>query len=185
MKTWFSLAALAVNATSFAQGCGGHAPPVQTAPQVSSDTPSTKAEAKTDPAWVACHSSFKPASNDQDVASDVAAMAKGCADATKMKKSGETLSGELREKMPPTTFPFGAQAGRCYRIYGISQTTMQDFDIMVVDSVGAVVAQDTTDDVSPVVLEDGKFCFKVSDAATIRASAGAGGGKFALEVWSD
>jgi hypothetical protein len=180
----FVFAALLSGAT-LVEACGGSGPHVQGPPPVAPDTPSTKAETKSDPSFAPCHQSFKPSSSDQDVASDVGAMAKGCADATKMTKSGDTLSGELREKMPPMTFPLGAQAGKCYRVYGISQTTMQDFDIMVVDSTGALVAQDTTDDVSPVVLEDGKFCFKVSDAATIRASAGAGGGKFALEVWSD
>jgi hypothetical protein len=70
-------------------------------------------------------------------------------------------------------------------VYGVSQSTMQDFDVTIVDSAGALVAQDTTDDVSPVIAEDGKVCYKAADTSTIRASAGAGAGTFALEVWSD
>ncbi len=169
--------------------CGGHAPPAATPAPPASDTsalaPSSKVETKSDAAFASCHSSFKPSSNDKDLVADVAAMAKGCADATKMKKVGDTLTGTLSEKAPPATFPLAAQSGKCYRVYGISQSTMQDFDLTVVDSTGAFVAQDTTDDVSPVILEDGKVCFKAADTSIIRASAGAGTGTFALEVWSD
>ena len=171
------------------EACGGGAKP-PAAPTPASLDPSTlpastKIETKSDPAFASCHNAYKPSSNDKDVASDVAAMAKGCADATKMKKVGDTLNGQLSEKGTPVTFPLSAQAGKCYRVYGMSQSTMQDFDLVIIDSANALVAQDTTDDVSPVIAEDGKVCFKVADASTIRASAGAGAGSFALEVWSD
>ena len=164
--------------------CGGGAgaepktPASDTAP---ADLPaSTKAETKTDPAFASCHNAFKPASNDQDVA----AMAKGCADTTKMKKAGDTRTGELTDKAP-VKLPLTVVAGKCYRVYGMSQSTMQDFDIAVIDSTGALVSQDTTDDVSPVIAEDGKVCFKTADTVTLRVSAGAGSGKFAIEVWAD
>jgi hypothetical protein len=178
-------------ATLFAliAACGGQAASAPAPRAVASDTasmpPSAKAETKTDPAYAACHNTYKPTSNDQDVAADLDAMAKGCADTTKMKKAGDTLTGDIREKAPPVSFPLSAQSGKCYRIFGMSQSTMQDFNIAIVDSSGALVSQDTTEDASPVVAEDGKVCFKVSDAATIRAAAGGGGGKFALQVWSD
>jgi hypothetical protein len=168
--------------------CGGapaaSAPPAAPAP--AADLPaSTKAETKSDPTYATCHNGFKPASNDQDIGHDLDAMVKGCADATKMRKVGETMAGELSEKKPPVTLPMSVQAGKCYRVYGMSQSTMQDFDVALIDSTGALVSEDTTDDVSPVISEDGKVCFKVSDSATLRASAGAGSGKFALQVWSD
>ena len=173
--------------------CGGHPPPPAAAPPAA--TPpvtanaglpaSNRAETRSDPTFVRCRAAFKPASDDADVAANVDAMAKGCADATKMKKLGSTLSGEAREKAAPVIFPIAVQAEKCYRIYGISQSSIQDFDIAWVDSVGALIAQDTTDDVSPVVAEDGKICFKVSDVTSIRASAAAGKGKFALQVWED
>lgn len=192
MNTWpfalhrvtFTLCAL----TGLA-ACGGGAKPAAAPSPASMDPstlpPSTKVETKSDPAFAACHNTFKPPSGDKDVASDVAAMAKGCADVTKMTKVGATLNGQLSDKGAPVTFPLTAQAGKCYRVYGISQSTMQDFDLVIVDSAGGLAAQDTTDDVSPVLVEDGKVCFKAADASTIRASAGAGAGSFALEVWSD
>jgi hypothetical protein len=192
MKTTFSsaLRLSTFSALVAVSACGGGKPAPAAAPaaaplDTSSLPPTAKAETKTDPALASCHNAYKPASVDKDVASDVAAMAKGCADATKMKKVGDTLSGKLGEKGTPVTFPLAAQAGKCYRVYGVSQSTMQDFDVTIVDSAGALVAQDTTDDVSPVIAEDGKVCYKAADTSTIRASAGAGAGTFALEVWSD
>ena len=114
----------------------------------------------------------------------MAAMAKGCADTTKMTKAGDTRTGELSDKAP-VKLPLSVVAGKCYRVYGMSQSSMQDFDTAVIDSAGALVSEDTTDDVSPVISEDGKVCFKTADMVTLRASAGAGSGKFAIEVWSD
>ena len=186
----FSCAAtLALLATAGLTACGGGskpaAAPAPAALDTSSLAPSAMVHTKRAGGLAGCKNTNKPTSNYQDVASDVAAMAKGCADATKMNKVGDTLKGTLSEKTGATTFPFSAQAGKCYRIYGISQSTMQDFDIVVIDSAKGLVAQDTTDDVSPVLNEDGKFCFKSADSCTIRASAGAGAGNFALEVWSD
>jgi hypothetical protein len=187
-STFAPLLAAAVLVSSLGAGCGGGGgaePKTAASETPPADLPaSTKAETKTDPAFASCHNAYKPASSDQDVAADVAAMAKGCADTTKMKKVGDTHTGELNDKTP-IKLPLGVLAGKCYRVYGMSQSTMQDFDIAVVDSAGALVSEDTTDDVSPVIAEDGKVCFKTADTITIRASAGAGGGKFAIEVWSD
>jgi hypothetical protein len=183
------LLSLGVALTASCSSCGGHPPPPAAAPPVtgpSSDLPaSNRAETRSDPALARCHAAFKPASHDADVAASVDALAAGCADATKMKKLGNTLSGEAREKGAPVIFPLAVQADRCYRLYGFSQSSMQDFDISWVDSVGALIAQDTTHDASPVVAGDGKVCFKVSDVTSLRASAAAGVGKFALQVWGD
>jgi hypothetical protein len=183
--------------TAFCGSCGRNSsPPAAATPVAASnadlpasiraDLPvSNRAETRSDPNFARCHAAFKPASPDADVAANVDAMAKGCADATKMKMLGNTLSGEARGKAAPVMFPLPVQADRCYRIYGVSQSSMQDFDITWVDSVGALIAQDTANDASPVVAKDGKICFKVSDVTTIRASAAAGTGKFALQVWGD
>ena len=189
MKRTFALSLSCVSLVVLAAACGGQsaaAPPASAAPAPGAALPpSTKAETKNDPAYASCHNAYKPTSNDQNVAADLDAMVKGCVEVTKMKVVGAALTGELSESKPPMTFPLGVQAGKCYRVYGMSQSTMQDFDIALIDSAGALVSEDTTDDVSPVVVEDGKVCFKVADAVTIRASAGAGTGKFALQVWSD
>jgi hypothetical protein len=187
--TTLSFSLFSLGACALVAGCGGGAKPAAApAPATldpSSLPASTKAETKTDPAFASCHNKYKPTSNDKDVASDLAAMAGGCAAATKMTKLGSTLTGQLSDKTGPLTFPMSAQAGKCYRVYGMAQSTMQDFDVVIIDSSNALVSEDTTDDVSPVIAEDGKVCFKATDSATIRASAGAGAGTFALEVWSD
>jgi hypothetical protein len=168
--------------TIFAACGGAKAPaPVAAAPTTPT-TPSTMTETRTDPAFAACHNTFK--AGDKDPAADVDAMAKGCADATKMTQLGATLTGEVTEGKT-VSFPFPAKAGKCYRVYAVTLSTMQDFDLALVDSAGNLVAADSTDDVSPVLVEDGKFCFKVADASTLRAIAGTGAGKFALEIWSD
>src|SRR5271165_4406260 len=103
----FALLALTIPAGLTA--CGGGSKPAA-APTAASLDPSslpasTKVETKNDPAFASCHNTFKPPSADKDVASDVATMAKGCADVTKMKKVGDTLSGQLSEKGAPVTFP--------------------------------------------------------------------------------
>src|SRR5580700_4741558 len=115
MKTPLSEAILF---STLALSCGGQPPPPAAPPPTASnaDLPaSTKAETKSDPTFAPCHNTFKPASNDKDVAADVDAMAKGCAEATKMKKAGDTLMGDVREKAPPVMFPVSVQAGKCYR----------------------------------------------------------------------
>lgn len=167
---------------SMLAACGGGKPAVSTEAPAGPPKPSTKAETKSDPAFASCHNAFKAA--DKDPSADVDAMAKGCADVTKMTQVGSTLTGEVTEGKT-ASFPFPAKAGKCYRVYAVSLSTMQDFDLTVLDSLGDLVATDSTDDVSPVLTEDGKFCFKVADAATLRATAGGGAGKFAVEIWSD
>jgi hypothetical protein len=182
---WLTASVLVFSMNAACGGGGVADPKTPASESAPADLPaSAKAETKTDPALASCHNGYKPASNDQDVAADVAAMAKGCADATKMKKVGDTHTGVLTDKAP-VKLPLTVLAGKCYRVYGMSQSTMQDFDIALVDSAGALVSEDTTDDVSPVVAEDGKVCFKMADTVMLRASAGAGSGKFAIEVWSD
>jgi hypothetical protein len=171
-----------LSVTMFAACGGAKAPPPASAAPTIPTKPSTLAETKTDPAFASCHNAFK--GGDKDPAADVDAMAKGCADATKMSQVGATLTGEVTEGHP-VTFPFPAAAGKCYRVYAVTLSTMQDFDLAVVDSAGGLVAADSTDDVSPVLVEDGKFCFKAADAASLHAIAGTGAGKFAVEIWSD
>jgi hypothetical protein len=168
--------------------CGKGAPPATPSgatPGADEPTPpaSTKAESKTDPTFAACHATFAPTGD--DVAANVDAMAKGCADATKMKKMGDTLSGSGTDKTGWASFPFPAAAGKCYRVYGVAQGTAQDMDLTLLDSAGGLVAVDVTTDFTPVIQEDGKVCFKTADSATLKVRVEAGGGKYAIQVWSD
>ena len=119
------------------------------------------------------------------MANDVAAMAKACATATKMKLVGKTLTGKQGAEDAPQSFPFDAKANHCYRAYAQASEGIKDLDLVVKDSAGIVVGQDSTDDPSPVVLEDGAVCFSKDDKASVVVSVGMGKGSYAVQVWSD
>ena len=53
------------------------------------------------------------------------------------------------------------------------------------DSASIVVGQDSTDDPSPVVMEDGAVCFSKDDKATVVVSVGMGKGSYAVQIWSN
>jgi hypothetical protein len=144
---------------------------------------SAVATVKSDPAWAACHQSYK--AKGKDVSNDVAAMAKSCAAVTKMKLVGKTFTGKQGAEDAPQTFPFDAKAKHCYRAYAQAADGIKDLDVVVKDSASIVVGQDSTDDPSPVVMEDGAVCFSKDDKATVVVSVGMGKGAYAVQVWSD
>lgn len=144
---------------------------------------STVATTKTDPSWAGCHQSYK--AKGKDVAGDVAAMSKSCATVTKMKLMGKTLLGKQGAEDPPQSFPFDAKANHCYRGYAQASEGIKDLDVVVKDSASIVVGQDSTDDPSPVVLEDGAVCFSKDDKATLVVSVGMGKGSYAVQIWSN
>jgi len=144
---------------------------------------STVATTKTDASWAGCHQSYK--AKGKDVAGDVAAMAKSCATATKMKLVGKTLLGKQGAEDPPQSFPFDAKANHCYRGYAQASEGIKDLDVVVKDSASIVVGQDSTDDPSPVVMEDGAVCFSKDDKATLVVSVGMGKGSYAVQIWSN
>jgi hypothetical protein len=144
---------------------------------------SKKATPKTEGSWATCHQSY--VAKNKDVGMDVAAMAKGCAAATKMKLVGKTLTGKQSSEDPPQSFPLKAEAKHCYRVYGQAAEGIKDLDVAIKDSAGAIAGEDSTDDPSPVVLEDGAVCFTESDSATVVVSVGMGKGAYAVQIWSD
>ncbi len=112
-------------------------------------------------------------------------MAKGCAATTKMKLVGKTLTGKQADGQTPQTFPLKAKANHCYRVYAQAADGIKDLDVVVKDSAGATAGEDSTDDPSPVVLEDGAICFKADDDATVVVSVGMGSGAYAVQIWGD
>jgi hypothetical protein len=175
--------------TSAAPAASASAAPAETAsaappPPPAPTTPaSTKVTTKNDPAWAGCHQSYE--AKNKDVVKDVAAMAKACAKVTKMKEVGKPFKGKQADKDPPQTFPLKAKANHCYRVYAQAAEGIKDLDLAIKDSTGAIAGEDTTDDPSPVVFEDGAVCFKEDDAATVVVSVGMGSGAYAVEVWGD
>ncbi len=159
-------------------------PPVDTTPPPPPPVPtSAVATTKSDPSWASCHQSYK--AKGKDVSRDVAEMAAACAKVTKMKKVGKTVKGKQGAEDAPQTFPFDAKANHCYRAYAQAADSIQDLDVVIKDSAGIVVGQDSTDDPSPVVLEDGAVCFSKDDKATAIVSVGMGKGAYAVEIWGD
>jgi hypothetical protein len=144
---------------------------------------STVASAKTDDSWAPCHQNYKATA--KDVSKDVAAMAKACEKPTKMKLLGKTLTGKQADQDQPQTFALDAKANHCYRVYAQAADGIKDLDVAVKDSAGIVVGQDSTDDPSPVVVEDGEVCFTKDDKASIIVSVGMGSGAYALQIWGD
>jgi hypothetical protein len=142
---------------------------------------STKVTTKSDPAWGQCHRTYDP--RKKDVAKDVAAMAQACAKVTGFKLLGKPLAGKQSDQDPPQSFPLKAEANACYRVFAQASEGIKDLDLAIKDSTGAIAGEDSTDDPSPVVLEDGAVCFKAADDATLIVSVGLGKGNYAVEVW--
>jgi hypothetical protein len=138
---------------------------------------------KNDPAWAACHRTYDP--RKKDASRDVEAMARGCARVTKMTLVGKTLTGRQSDQDPPQTFPLTAEANHCYRVYAQASEGIKDLDLAIKDSNGALAGEDSTDDSSPVIVEDGAVCFKEADSATIVVSVGLGKGTYAVQIWKD
>ena len=112
-------------------------------------------------------------------------MAKACAATTKMKPAGKPWTGKQADQDKPQSFPFDAKANHCYRAYAQASDKVQDLDLVIKDSAGVIVGQDSTDDPSPVVLEDGAVCFSKDDKATVVISVGMGSGAYTVELWTD
>jgi hypothetical protein len=144
---------------------------------------SSVANTKTDDSWARCHRGYKATA--KDVSNDVAAVAKACERQTKMKPLGKTLTGKQADQDEPQSFAFDAKANHCYRVYAQAADGIKDLDLAVRDSAGVVVGQDSTDDSSPVVLEDGAVCFSKDDSASVVVSVGMGSGAYAVQIWGD
>jgi hypothetical protein len=156
-------------------------PPPSAEPQPI-DKSSKKATKKQDASWADCHAKLKLAGAPEAA---VGMMTKACAKVTSMKLHGKTISGKQDAEGTPDKYPLMAQAGKCYRVYADAEKSITDLDLVVLDSVGDTAGEDSTDDPSPVVLEDGAVCFTAQDAATVVVSVGSGKGKYALQIWSD
>lgn len=112
-------------------------------------------------------------------------MAKACEKPTRMKLLGKTLVGKQADEDKPQSFVLDAKANHCYRVYAQAADGIRDLDLAIKDSAGVVVGQDSTDDPSPVLLENGAVCFTKDDKASIVVSVGMGGGTYALQIWQD
>ena len=102
-----------------------------------------------------------------------------------MKLVGKTWTGKQADQDKPESFPLDARAGHCYRVYAQASEGIKDLDLVVRDSAGIAIGEDSTDDANPVVLDDGAACFAKDDKASVVVSVGMGSGVYALQIWSD
>jgi len=176
--------------------CGGSSPPPASQDSVASlaakpTTPAavqaTKPESdkvtwKKDAPAKNCH---KPTTG--DLVAATSSVAGGCVDATKMHQLGSPTTGEGQASSATMvkSIPLAAKANHCYRVFGIAEPTVTDFDIAIMDSAGKLAGEDTTDTNDAIVLEDGAICFSQDDAASVNTAVATGKGKWAVEIWSD
>jgi len=138
---------------------------------------------KHDPAWAACHATYVAVS--KDLVAESLRAGKGCEAVTKMHPILKPEKGTQSDRNPSQEVKFEGKAGTCYRVYAMADAGIKDLDLLLKDSTGAVAAEDSTDDSSPVLAEDGAICFSELDDVTLVVSVGAGKGSWALQIWSD
>jgi hypothetical protein len=78
---------------------------------------------------------------------------------------------------------FEAEAGDCYRVFGVGEPAVEDLDIEVLDAAGKQLAVDTSDDRWPIVKPDGPFCVFADGQYRVVVKAQRGAGSYALEIW--
>ena len=144
---------------------------------------SKKADRKVIAGSAACAAGFKPQAG--DLGAEVQKLAKGCADATKMRALGAVLTGTQAQGGSAQTFKLKAEANHCYRVYGVTAPTVKNIEVLVADSEGFVAYEARSDEPRVVATDDGAICFKSADDALLLVSVGAGEGAFALQIWSD
>ncbi len=102
-----------------------------------------------------------------------------------MKLDGATLSGKQADRDAPQAFPFEAKARHCYRAFAQAGAGIEELHLVIRDSAGVEVGQDSAPGPRPVVLEDGAVCFTKDDRATVVVSVGMGSGEYAVQIWRD
>jgi hypothetical protein len=157
--------------------------PASEAPSPAASAGSTKTTMKSESSWSTCHEVVK--AKGKDLSKEVAAMAKGCAKATKMKPVGKTITGKQSDSGSPQTYPLKAAAKHCYRVYAQGAEGIKDLNVAIKDSTGAIAAQDSTSASNAVVPADGAVCFKEKDAASVVVSVGSGSGAYAVQIWGE
>lgn len=157
-----------------------------TVPKPKAHPASDKVTWKEDSPPKQCHAAAASA----DLAAGMTAMVSNCIDTKAMHRVGAPHNGEGREgdhKTDPmvTRIPLEAKANHCYRVFGLAEPAVKDFDIAVTDSTGKSTGEDLTDSNDSIVLEAGSICFKQDDAASVNAAVTKGAGKWIVEIWSD
>jgi len=173
-----------VGVLAFAVACGEVAAAPPAVPRAGGpDHPESDwAMWKRDPALAACHARVRAQG---DLVAGVAAFAQACAAATRMHQIDQTVVGTQQAHETPFAIPVQVEANHCYRAYGMAAPSLLDLNLAFVDSMGHVAGADGTEGSIAVALDDGAVCFSQADDVKLNVSSGNGGGKFAVQIWSD
>ena len=102
-----------------------------------------------------------------------------------MKLLGSTLTGKQADQDGPQSFPFDARSSHCYRVFARASEGIKELHLVVQDSAGVALAEDSTRDAATVTPTEGAVCFSKDDRASVVVSVGMGGGEYALQIWQD
>jgi hypothetical protein len=131
--------------------------------------------------WDGCYASFDPQG---DPVADLRRLARGCGAANAMKPMTAIHTGEQSQAEPVQRVAFHVPAaGRCYRIYAVGDSGIQDLDLLVRDPAGNDVIGDVSHDAWPVVPPRGPACFDAPGVYVLEVSVYRGAGKYALQIW--
>ena len=165
--------------------------PSTSAPSVTASSPpapppnpgSLKATAKIEPNWAACHQHYSQGQGGLEGRRlDGEGLRKGHQD--------EARGRDAQRASRATRTPRRPFRSRRRRTTAIGSTPRREREsrisnLAIKDSTGAIAGEDSTDDTSPVILEDGAVCFKEADVASVVVSVGMGKGAYALQIWAD
>ncbi len=193
----FALAACAVALAA----CGGGAPPkaaaphaaASAAPAFTSDVPrkplpppfhftSKRAHLKEDARAASCTAGFATTT---DPSADVARLSTACAPAMQMHAVGSPFTGTQAEGAPASRFKVHVEAGKCYRLFGVTAPGVKNVELFLMDSEGTPATEARSDASFVVADPRGAVCFTTADDAEVVVSVGAGEGAFAVVLASD
>jgi hypothetical protein len=130
--------------------------------------------------WVSCYRGFAPEGHPLG---DVTRLGLLCGPANGMRMQGDTGQGEVGEGRPPSAHPMKAKKGSCYRIFAVAEASVRDLDVTVRSSRQSRLTTDDSDDHWPILEPERPFCTFADDAFTVDVTAGAGSGRYALQIW--
>lgn len=161
------------------------APDVSDAPTAGPPPDSALAPAQDAPylsgrTWIDCADGFRA----QDrIDLDVLRLGLLCGPYHGMKLLGETLTGQVRSGEPPKRFVFPALRDQCFRVFVVTEVTLQRVGLRMLGPGGAVLAAGQSDGRWAMLRPDGAVCVERKDTFNVEIQALDGHGAFALQIW--
>lgn len=75
------------------------------------------------------------------------------------------------------------EAGRCYRVLGVSTPSLSDLDLFIRDEHGNLLEQDTATDNFPMLGADGTLCPRWTGPFDVTVRAFRGAGDYGIQIF--